>query len=62
MVERIPEMMWRAFSQLRVSRPAPVLLENPADVLRGEATDEATAYSPVATNAIPVPQASHTAL
>ena len=47
MVERIPEMMRRAFSQLRMGRPGPVLLDIPADVLRGEAPEEATAYSPV---------------
>ncbi len=47
LVERIPEMMRRAFTQLRTGRPGPVLLDLPSDVLRGDIADEATAYSPV---------------
>ena len=40
LVERIPEMMRRAFSLLRTGRPSPVMLELPADILDGE-LDEA---------------------
>jgi len=40
LVERIPEMMRRAFSHLRTGRPSPVMLELPADILDGE-LDEA---------------------
>ncbi len=47
MIERIPEMMRRAFTQVRTGRPGPVLLEIPSDVLRGEFPDEAAAYTPV---------------
>ncbi len=34
--ERIPEMMRRAYTQMRMGRPRPVLLEMPSDVLNGE--------------------------
>ena len=47
MIERIPEMMRRAFTQVRTGRPGPVLLEVPSDVLRGEFPDEAAEYTPV---------------
>ncbi len=46
--ERIPEMMRRAFSQARMGRPGPVLLEIPSDVLRGDFPDDALSYTPVA--------------
>ena len=36
LVERIPEMMGRAFSQLKHGRPGPVLLEIPSDVSEEE--------------------------
>ena len=36
MVERIPSIMRRAFSLLRMGHPAPVLLELPSDVASGE--------------------------
>ena len=45
MASRIPEMMRRAFSQLRMGRPGPVLLEIPHDVAEEEVQDE-TAYTP----------------
>ena len=47
MIERIPEMMRRAFTQVRTGRPGPVLLEIPSDVLRGEFPDDAANYTPV---------------
>ena len=47
LIERIPEMMRRAFSQIRMGRPGPVLLEIPSDVLRGDFPDEMMKYTPV---------------
>ena len=47
-VEYIPDMMRRAFSQLRIGRPSPVLLDLPADVLRGEVPHGVDGYAPVA--------------
>ena len=47
MIERIPEMMRRAFTQVRTGRPGPVLLEIPSDVLRGDFPDQLVNYSPV---------------
>ena len=47
MIERIPEMMRRAFSQIRMGRPGPVLLEIPSDVLRGDFPDDLMSYTPV---------------
>ena len=47
MIERVPEMMRRAFTQVRTGRPGPVLLEIPSDVLRGEFPDDAVTYTPV---------------
>ena len=46
-VESIPEVMRRAFSQLRLGRPSPVLLDLPADVLRGQVPDGVGVYTPV---------------
>ena len=46
--ERIPEMMRRAYTQLRVGRPRPVLLEMPTDVLEGEIDESQFHYAPVA--------------
>ena len=40
-------MMRRAFSQIRMGRPGPVLLEIPSDVLRGDFPDELLNYTPV---------------
>ena len=47
MSERIPEMMRRAFSQIRMGRPGPVLLEIPSDILRGDFPDDSLIYTPV---------------
>ena len=47
MIERIPEMMRRAFSQIRMGRPGPVLLEIPSDILRGDFPDDSLKYTPV---------------
>ena len=45
---RIPDMMRRAFSQLRSGRPSPVLLELPSDILRTNVDDAIVeAYRPV---------------
>ncbi|GIT16641.1 MAG: hypothetical protein CM1200mP38_2980 [Dehalococcoidia bacterium] len=47
-IESIPEMMRRSFSQLRMGRPSPVLLEVPSDILRGEIPNGMNLdYSPV---------------
>lgn len=45
-LERIPELMRRAFSQLRHGRPGPVLLEIPSDLATAEFPD-ALDYRPV---------------
>ena len=47
LIERIPEMMRRAFTQVRTGRPGPVLLEVPSDVLRGDYPEEVANYTPV---------------
>ncbi len=47
-VESIPEVMRRAFSQLRLGRPSPVLLDLPANVLRGPVPNGLSDYTPVA--------------
>jgi acetolactate synthase-1/2/3 large subunit len=48
MVDRIPEFMGMAFSQLKHGRPAPVLLEFPGDVAHAEVSDSAIDnYQPV---------------
>jgi acetolactate synthase-1/2/3 large subunit len=46
MVERIPELMRRAFAKLRSGRPGPVLLEIPQDVATGELRVERLDYTP----------------
>jgi acetolactate synthase-1/2/3 large subunit len=48
-IESIPEMMRRAFSQIRLGRPGPVLLEIPSDIMRGEMGEEVREYQTVAT-------------
>jgi acetolactate synthase-1/2/3 large subunit len=45
--DRIPEMMRRAFTNLRTGRPGPVLLEVPMDVAMEEFDDKMFAYKPV---------------
>lgn len=47
-VERIPEMMRRAYSQMRHGRPAPVLLEIPQDVADAEFPESSFSYRPAA--------------
>ncbi len=49
MVERIPEMVSRAFTQLKHGRPGPVLLELPGDVARAEVPADIETYEPVKT-------------
>jgi uncharacterized protein len=46
MPERIAELSRRAFAQLRNGKPAPVLLELPADVAAGQVDEAAFAYTP----------------
>ncbi len=46
MVERVPELMRRAFTKLRSGRPGPVLLEIPQDVAMAEFPDEGLDYTP----------------
>ena len=48
-VERIPEMVSRAFTQLRHGRPGPVLLELPGDVGSAEVPGDIESYEPVKT-------------
>ena len=47
LAEEIPNALRRAFSQLRLGRPSPVLLELPSDILRGELPDGDYNYAPV---------------
>lgn len=47
MIERIPELMGYAFSQMKHGRPGPVLLEIPSDVASEEFPDESFNYTPV---------------
>ena len=47
MVERIPEMFRRAFTQMRQGRHGPVLLEIPADVAGEEFPGDSFHYTPV---------------
>ena len=44
--DRVPEMMRRAFTYLRMGRPGPVMLELPEDVLMEEFDDALFQYSP----------------
>ena len=46
LVERIPELMRRAFTKLRSGRPGPVLLEIPNDVAVEELAEERFDYEP----------------
>ena len=47
MVERIPEMMRRAFSQMKHGRHGPVVLEMPQDVAEEEYPGDTVPYTPV---------------
>ncbi len=44
--DRVPELMRRAFTYLRMGRPGPVMLELPADVAEEEFDDAMFQYSP----------------
>ena len=46
-IERVPEIMRRAFVQLLSGRPRPVVVEIPNDVLAAEGDDEMLRYTPV---------------
>ena len=46
LVERVPELMRRAFAKLRSGRPGPVLLEIPQDVAQAEFREEWLDYTP----------------
>ena len=46
LVERVPELMRRAFTKLRSGRPGPVLLEIPTDVASEELDEGAFDYEP----------------
>ncbi len=45
---RIPEMLRRAYTQLRAGVPGPVVLETPIDVMNGEIDESEFFYSPIA--------------
>ena len=45
--DRVPEMMRRAFTCLRMGKPGPVLLEIPGDVASEELDDDKFQYTPV---------------
>ena len=44
--ERVPQIMRRAFSNLKMGRPGPVMVEIPADVAQEEVDESALVYSP----------------
>ena len=46
MVERVPELMRRAFTKLRSGRPGPVLLEIPQDIATAKFPDDRLDYTP----------------
>jgi acetolactate synthase-1/2/3 large subunit len=45
--ERVPELMRRAFTQLRIGPPDPVIVEMPTNVLNGEIDESLFQYTPV---------------
>ena len=45
--DRIPEMLRRAYTQLRVGVPGPVVLETPMDVMNGEIDESEFFYAPI---------------
>ncbi|MFQ6031034.1 MAG: thiamine pyrophosphate-requiring protein, partial [Dehalococcoidia bacterium] len=47
--DRVPELMRRAYTQLRSGKPGPVLLEIPQDVAAAEISEEAFDYEPPGT-------------
>jgi acetolactate synthase-1/2/3 large subunit len=50
LVERIPELMRRAFYLMRTGHPGPVLLEIPSDIASAELEDSLNIYRPVEPN------------
>ena len=44
---RVPEMLRRAYTQLRVGVPGPVVLETPTDVMNGEIDESEFFYAPI---------------
>ena len=46
--ERVPQMLRRAYTQLRAGAPGPVMLETPSDVMNGEIDESLFFYSPIA--------------
>ncbi len=45
--ERVPQMLRRAYTQLRAGAPGPVVLETPSDVLNGEIDESLFFYSAI---------------
>ena len=45
--ERVPQMLRRAYTQLRAGAPSPVVLETPSDVMNGEIDESLFFYSPI---------------
>ena len=45
--ERVPQMLRRAFTQLRAGPPGPVVLETPTDVMNGEIDESQFFYAPI---------------
>ena len=45
--ERVPQMLRRAYTQLRAGAPGPVVLETPSDVMNGEIDESKFFYAPI---------------
>ncbi len=45
--ERVPQMLRRAYTQLRAGPPGPVVLETPSDVMNGEIDESEFFYAPI---------------
>ena len=45
--ERVPQMLRRAYTQLRAGAPGPVVLETPTDVMNGEIDESLFFYKPI---------------
>ena len=45
--ERVPQMLRRAYTQLRAGSPGPVVLETPSDVMNGEIDESLFFYTPI---------------
>ncbi|MFN3238636.1 MAG: thiamine pyrophosphate-requiring protein, partial [Pseudomonadales bacterium] len=57
MAKALPEVMRRAFSQLRNGRPGPVLVEVPLDVFNEELPEDFEYFSAMGTKSAPAPEA-----